>query len=597
MQVSAQGHFDIMTSELAFPVSDFDISGVKLPFLRKCLSHAETQIPLFASSIQADTRLTENYSDAFIDTHGLSSVAPFIFKTGPAWPKSMDSYPLRRELRPISNHPIQPAWDGILADTGAYLERVGKTFTAVMALGFANVKAKTAFCPLVVTVCVEPETIDFEVAKSVAEHVKINILAKAGFDDIEVAIWEFETFLSGAGPELRSSNPMLNWPVTEFRHPFTSTLGIAIAPSKQTGYEGSLGMFMTRGDGSELLAITAAHVARPPPLFPDNKGLSEKLAEKRHEEIVVLGNEAYRLAVKRIETEIGKLLQDRKKEEERTEYLRGRLESGEEDEDGTIASAIGVAERTRENGMDVTVIKTLDLLHSNVTKYMSISDNRCIGHVLFADPIGVSSDGYTNDWAALKISKDAFGKDFQGNKIYIGKFNSYYYAVYAYFNTHTGDKLNETTYMECMYPHVADREGYEYPRDELLPLRGVVPESELLSFKQLNANGDPSLAVVQNGRTMGTTMGWVSNLKSLVRHFDHSGLNFWSCELTIIGARGAFSAKGDSGSIIADRGGRIVALLTGGGGSSNATEVTFATPYCQLEKRIKEVMPDIRPLD
>jgi hypothetical protein len=36
-----------------------------------------------------------------------------------------------------------------------------------------------------------------EDAKTIANHVKINILAGAGFDDIEVATSEFTTFFSG----------------------------------------------------------------------------------------------------------------------------------------------------------------------------------------------------------------------------------------------------------------------------------------------------------------------------------------------------------------------------------------------------------------
>jgi len=434
----------VLVTDLSFPASDLSIDGVELAFLKKCLSHvynAETQpgtqSPLSPSStlvsptpLEFDkpkvdlTRLTKSYDDAYTDTHGLFSGAPFVFKTGAAWPKATggpNAHPFRRELRPIGDHPILSAWDGILTDAGAYLEGVGKTFTAVMALGFANVGAKTAFCPLVVTVGVEPETIEFEVAKSVAEHVKINILTKAGFDDIEVAIWEFATSFSSAGPKLPSLDPELDRTVTEFRHPFASTLSIAVAPLKQTGYEGSLGMFMTRGDGSDLLGITAAHVARPPPMFPDNKGLSEKSAERHHEEIVVLGDKGYWLAVKRIETQIGNLQQGIEVEEKRIKGLQGRLQRGAVDADGAIADTIRAAERDVENAKGT--IRRLDLLHSNVTKYMSIPDNRCIGHVLFVDPIGVSSegpDGYTRDWAALKIRKDAFGEDFQGNKIYIG---------------------------------------------------------------------------------------------------------------------------------------------------------------------------------
>jgi hypothetical protein len=148
-----------------------------------------------------------------------------------------------------------------------------------------------------------------------------------------------------------------------------------------------------------------------------------------------------------------------------------------------------------------------------------------------------------------------------------------------------------------MFPNVTDRDGYAYPDHGLLQLRGVVPENEILNPKQLNANGDPAMAVVKNGRTTRTTVGWVSELKSLVRHYDYVNLDFTSRELTIIpyrgSVRGAFSEGGDSGSIIAERNGRIVGLLTGGGGVTNATDVTFATMYCELEKRIKEALPGV----
>ena len=151
-----------------------------------------------------------------------------------------------------------------------------------------------------------------------------------------------------------------------------------------------------------------------------------------------------------------------------------------------------------------------------------------------------------------------------------------------------------------MSPNVADREGYGYPEHGLLRLRGVVPLDEILNPKQLDANGDPAMAVVKNGRTTGTTAGWMSGLKSLVRHYKLINVEFTSRELTVVpydGARGAFSDGGDSGSIIAERGGRIVALLTGGGGITNATDVTFCTSYCELKKRIEEVLPGVCLLD
>jgi hypothetical protein len=416
---------------------------VQKAFLENCRTHAgtlETQAgtlsPLSPSStlvsptaVESDrdkskldhTRLTKNYSDAFTDTHGLRSGRPFVFKTGSPWPKATGGPNVRRKLHPISDHPIVSAWDQILTDTLMYLKGAGKTFNGVLPLGFGNVRQPRAFCPLVVTIGVEAKTIEFEAAKTVANHVKTNILAKAGFGDIDVAVWELEVSFSVAA-KLTSLDPELEGaPVSAFRHPFASTLGLAIAPLKETKYEGTLGLFMTRGDGSELLGITAAHVARPPPMFPENKGLSERSAEMHHEDFVVLGGESYRLAVKAVEKEIGNLQEGIGGQEKRIKGLQGRLDRGVDDTNGAIAGSIKNAQRNIENATGT--IKLLDGLHDQATKLMSIADNRVIGHVLFADPIGVSSggaDGYTRDWAALKMAPDAFWDDLQGNKVYIG---------------------------------------------------------------------------------------------------------------------------------------------------------------------------------
>ena len=134
-----------------------------------------------------------------------------------------------------------------------------------------------------------------------------------------------------------------------------------------------------------------------------------------------------------------------------------------------------------------------------------------------------------------------------------------------------------------MFPNVDDREGYEYPRDGKLPIRGVVPLDEIFHPKHLDANDDPAMVVVKNGTTTGTTAGWVSGLKSLVRYYKHTNVQFTSRELTIVPydntpGRGPFSGEGDSGSIIVERGGRVVALLTAGGGIIDGSTDSTALP-------------------
>ena len=39
--------------------------------------------------------------------------------------------------------------------------------------------------------------------------------------------------------------------------------------------------------------------------------------------------------------------------------------------------------------------------------------------------------------------------------------------------------IHQQEYRELMFPNHADRAGYEYPKDGLLQIRGVVPESEI----------------------------------------------------------------------------------------------------------------------
>jgi len=55
--------------------------------------------------------------------------------------------------------------------------------------------------------------------------------------------------------------------------------------------------------------------------------------------------------------------------------------------------------------------------------------------------------------------------------------------------------------------------------------------------------------------------------------------------------RGKFSDAGDSGSIVLDRDGGIVGLLTGGAGRIDETEVTYITPYWWVEQQIKAKYP------
>jgi hypothetical protein len=147
-----------------------------------------------------------------------------------------------------------------------------------------------------------------------------------------------------------------------------------------------------------------------------------------------------------------------------------------------------------------------------------------------------------------------------------------------------------------MYPHPKARTTFTYPRGRLFQLRDIVKEDELRHPTMLDANGEECLLVVKNGTSTGVTIGRATGIMSFVREYFEDDAHETSMELAIYpygNKDGAFSAPGDSGSIIADSKGRIVGHLTGGAGQTDSTDVTYATPFYWLfDERIKEHFPN-----
>ncbi|PWW75125.1 hypothetical protein C7212DRAFT_344986 [Tuber magnatum] len=187
-------------------------------------------------------------------------------KTGPTWPKRQGGPHAQlyiREIRPLHGHPITTVWREFLKDVQAYLDaELGVKFTAIMGVGFANAKDETPFCPLLVIIGVPPNSLPFEAAKKTADYVKGTILSQAGFPAVDVAVREWVTILPGCGPKLPSLDPLVD-SVAEFRHHFTSTLGLSVASAKTPYYEGTVALYLRCGnDNDDVIAITAAHLSR-----------------------------------------------------------------------------------------------------------------------------------------------------------------------------------------------------------------------------------------------------------------------------------------------------------------------------------------------
>jgi len=146
-----------------------------------------------------------------------------------------------------------------------------------------------------------------------------------------------------------------------------------------------------------------------------------------------------------------------------------------------------------------------------------------------------------------------------------------------------------------MHPHPEGRSSFKYPVGGLLQVKGVVNEDEIRQPTQLDANGEGCLIVIKNGKSTGVTIGRGTGIESFIREYDEYGIQSTSMGVAIYPYShkdGAFSAPGDSGSIVVDGLGRIVGLLTGGAGTTDSMDVTYLTPYFWVEEHIKRAFPN-----
>ena len=113
--------------------------------------------------------------------------------------------------------------------------------------------------------------------------------------------------------------------------------------------------------------------------------------------------------------------------------------------------------------------------------------------------------------------------------------------------------------------------------------------------QHVDVHGEKCLLVVKNGFTTGTTIGRVNGLESYTRIYKEYNINQESIEIAVLPydeMHDEFSDAGDSGSVVLDRAGRIVEILTGGSGVTDGTDTTYLTPYWWIQEQVKDKFPD-----
>ena len=362
------------------------------------------------------TRLTGKYPNAYSDFYG--SGTPCVFKSGPDWRvrKGPQAQGIVREARPVYRHAIGQTWLSVGKRIYHGLDSIGVKWTSINPFAYADAGEAKPFCSLILSIGVKPHSLLYDAAVAAATVVK-DILADAGFPAIEVAFVESVVTRSvAAGPKLLSFDPLLD-DVPDLRKPFTTALGLSIAPLKYPHFEGTASLYFRLGKDDKRTAIlTCAHVARPPPVYA-NTGMTHRTTSQAREEFVALGNMGYNNAVKAMMSTIGNLLRSIDAWNE----VLGRLGEPVEGENGRVT------ERRKEHvelvAKATKKIEEVNAIHDEVTKCRTTPDQRVIGFVLHSEKIEVSVEPYnfTKDWALIELYDEKIDwPTFKGNKVYVG---------------------------------------------------------------------------------------------------------------------------------------------------------------------------------
>ncbi|KAH7888331.1 hypothetical protein F5I97DRAFT_2002004 [Phlebopus sp. FC_14] len=356
------------------------------------------------------------------------------------------------------------------------------------------------------------------------------VLVEHGIEEVDVEIRE-SLVTRSVGPKLLEPG-LTSDPTTKFRICLTPTLGLSISNAAMPWAEGTGGFFITSGGAdSKVFLVTARHVVFKPDK-DDNKEYECK-------------NATYKSLVHSIMVEIGNKGMSIQTLKKRLKAIEGK-EGPRFDRERTQAqNGIMAAEEA---------IEELTALHEETKRWEKLED-RVFGHVVYAPPItlGAGPDGYTEDFALIEIDTSRF----DASNVKINCID-------------LGTKIDDADLMRMLYPHNTSPHTFEYPADRLLHLRGTIPVEEMHKPTMLDQNGDHCIVVLKRGCTTGLTVGRAN--WTIIPYDKESG---------------AFSANGDSGSVVVDGRGRIGGLLTGGDGITQRLDLTYVTPIDFLMERIK----------
>ncbi len=355
--------------------------------------------------------------EAHNDFYGLPSNPISIYHTGPAWPLPTGPQAQRipKEARPVCVHEIAPVWRQLGEQIYKYFDSVDLKWTSIDPVRFAEAGKEPG--PLFLWVGVMPSSLSRDDAEVAAVRCK-EILAEYGIIDVEIAFRE-SVFTRSVGPQLLNHVPSVD-PTADVCSPFTSALGLQIAPKAFPYFEATGCLYLCEGGGSDrVFLLTARHAVLPPSKY------SNDLYQKNNSipccEVIHPGSKAYQNALEAIVGKIGHktTMVDHYKDE--IDGLGEAIE-GDDPEITRVRNAFAV------ELAKVELSKTsMNEFYDIITRFWSAESQRVLGHVLYAPPISISTDDkrFTEDWALVELNCRKFDwNTFRGNIIHLGMFRS-----------------------------------------------------------------------------------------------------------------------------------------------------------------------------
>ncbi|EGO23607.1 hypothetical protein SERLADRAFT_416027 [Serpula lacrymans var. lacrymans S7.9] len=497
---------------------------------------------------------------------GLPSSPRLLARTGVIpWkePTGPEAYSKLKQLGVVFNHKLNTIWeDKVAPEILTFLDGMGVKWTSIDVVRIGEIGESA---PIVLWIGVKPKTLAGEDANKAAFEC-LKVLQEFGINNVNIEIRE-SSVVRSAGPKLLppvySSDPTV-----DVRHPLTYALGLPISAQATPYTAGTGGFFMAEGnDSDKLLLITARHV-----VLPLNQGPND-MFERRNESkprfnVILLGKEAYDDYLASIKARIGGYTFI-------VEHAKQRIKAveGQDNEGGTVEC------KEAQDNIDRAekAMEALYTFYDIVEKKWASEASRILGHVVCSPPIrlgaGTADEMYTEDYAIIEVDGDKIDKlNFKGNVIDLGT------------------EIPAREFTEKMYPNPRNRTSFKYPTDRLLRLWGTIPDEEMRRPTMLDQNEEQCLMVIKNGSASGVTIGRATGIMSYICEYFNDGNHYTSKEWTIIPCdtkSGVFSTPGDSGAVVVDGIGRVGGLLTGGAGTTDSSDITYATPISFLLKSIK----------